>query len=146
MLFVRIIQTIVVPVAHPSFWYASHVVAREVPRVRASSHRWFGVRVGHARFAVRVDLLAVRTPTLDFERVKGVVGRYAETQFLATTVVGFGTRVRIVDELFVFAVYLHAVQPVVLRFPNFDVGHHTGGLVYFDYGVQSPIGNVHPIY
>lgn len=106
---VGIVQTVVVAVAHPRFGYAPHVVARKVPRVRTSRHRRLGIRVGHARFTVRRDLLPVRASALGYERCRRV-RRYRETQFLTSPVVGDArTRVTVVHQLFVFAVYFHAV-------------------------------------
>lgn len=147
LLLVRVVQTVVVAVAHPRLGYAPHVVARKVPRVRARRHRRFGVRVGHARPAVRVHALAVRAPALGPELGARLLGRrYSEAQLLATAVAGRrGARVRVVDGLFVFAVDLHAVQPVVLRLPHLDVGHNARQLVYLDDGVQPPVRNVHPV-
>lgn len=145
LLLVGVVQTVVVAVAHPRLGYASHVVAREVPRVRARRHRRLGVRVSHAGPAVRVHLLAVRATALGLEPGR-ILGRHAETELLAAAVVGRArARMRKVYGLLVFAVNLHAVQPVVLRLAHLDVGHHARQLVYLDDGVQPPVGDVHPV-
>lgn len=137
-------MTIVVTVTHINLWYAPHVVASKVLRVR-TSHR-LGVRVGHARLTVPVNLLAERTvATRPEQRCPPLFERHCKTQLLATTVAGsHRARVFAVDQLFVFAVNLHAHQPVS-RLPDLDVVQDAGQLVQFNYSVSVPIDDVHPI-
>lgn len=117
------------------------IVASEVPTIRTGLHGRFVARIRLASPLVPLKRLPVRAPAQGGQ-LPGYPVRDSEAQLLAPAVV-IPARLRRVDALLRLTENFDSVKPIRLRLFNDRFLLLPGYLVYFDDGVQAPVGYVH---
>lgn len=88
LVFIRIIQAVVIAITNPGFWYASLVVACEIPRVWTSLDRRLCIRISLACSVITCKTFTIRTTTSDFQaHASSIVGWYWEAKFLTVSII-----------------------------------------------------------